>query len=111
MALPRSESRSNMLPSFTSRSDAFKLPGDEDAQQGLSLFGYQLGVDKVTAVLVVLVALLFLEQASYRWKKKHLPGKTWTIPLIGAFADSLSPSMEKYKLSWATPLSVASVFQ
>lgn len=109
MAVPRSESRSSMLPSFTSHFSKFNK-ASEGNQQQLSLFGYEFAFDKVTALLLGVVALLVLEQISYRWKKKHLPGPKWTIPIIGAFADSLSPTMEKYKLSWATPLSAASVF-
>jgi hypothetical protein len=55
--------------------------------------------------------LLFLEQAVYRFKKRHLPGASWTIPLIGKFADSMSPSMEGYKKQWDSgALSAISVF-
>ena len=60
--------------------------------------------------LAILASLLVLEQAVYRYKKRHLPGATWTIPLIGKFADSMSPSMDGYKKTWATPLSAISVF-
>ena len=37
-------------------------------------------------------------------------GATWTLPIIGKFADSLNPTMAKYKESWKNDLSVASVF-
>lgn len=65
----------------------------------------------LVTTLVVVLSLLILEQYVYRSKKQHLPGPTWTIPVIGKFFDSITPSMEKYKKSWSTPLSVASVFQ
>lgn len=61
--------------------------------------------------LVIIGSLLVLEQVVYRYKKRHLPGATWTIPLIGKFADSMSPSMEGYKKQWASgALSAISVF-
>ncbi|KAI5991423.1 cytochrome P450 [Pisolithus albus] len=56
-------------------------------------------------------ALLVLEQSVYRYKKKHLPGATWTIPIIGKFADSMKPTMEKYMAQWNSgELSAISVF-
>nr|QMU26487.1 C-22 sterol desaturase [Agaricus subrufescens] len=59
----------------------------------------------------IIGGLLALEQAVYRYKKRHLPGANWTIPLIGKFADSMSPSMEGYQKQWDSgPLSVISVF-
>jgi C-22 sterol desaturase len=59
----------------------------------------------------IVVTLLVLEQAVYRYKKKHLPGSTWTIPLIGKFVDSLYPSVENYCKQWAQgDLSAVSVF-
>ncbi|KAH7930574.1 cytochrome P450 [Leucogyrophana mollusca] len=62
-----------------------------------------------TAALVV--ALLVLEQSVYRYKKKHLPGSTWTIPIIGKFADSMKPTMEGYMAQWNSgALSAISVF-
>jgi len=62
-----------------------------------------------TAALVG--TLLILEQSVYRYKKKHLPGATWTIPIIGKFADSMKPTMEGYMAQWNSgALSVVSVF-
>ncbi|KIY67496.1 cytochrome P450 sterol C22-desaturase [Cylindrobasidium torrendii FP15055 ss-10] len=59
----------------------------------------------------ILFTLLALEQAVYRYKKRHLPGSSWTIPIIGKFADSLNPTMEGYKAQWNSgPLSAISVF-
>lgn len=61
--------------------------------------------------LAVLFTLLALEQSVYRYKKRHLPGATWTIPIIGKFADSLKPTMEGYMRQWnAGSLSAVSVF-
>ncbi|WFD01811.1 sterol 22-desaturase [Malassezia obtusa] len=51
------------------------------------------------------------EQIVYRRKKGGLPGPSWTIPVIGKFADSLRPTLEKYQEGWNSgALSVASVF-
>lgn len=62
-------------------------------------------------ILAVLVSCLILEQVVYRMKKGNLPGPKWTIPIIGKFADSLHPSLEKYQEGWNSgALSVASVF-
>ncbi|GAA5977138.1 hypothetical protein JCM11641_001312 [Rhodosporidiobolus odoratus] len=62
------------------------------------------------SVAVVLVTLLLAEQSLWRYRKAHLPGHSWQIPVIGQFAESLNPSMEAYKRSWATPLATVSVF-
>ncbi|KAE8213288.1 hypothetical protein CF327_g3192 [Tilletia walkeri] len=62
-------------------------------------------------ILAVIATMLITEQVLYRRKKAHLPGPTWTIPIIGKFMDSLQPSLEKYQAGWNSgPLSVASVF-
>ena len=61
--------------------------------------------------VVIIASLLILEQSVYRYKKRHLPGATWTIPLIGKFADSMKPTMEGYKKQWDSgALSAISVF-
>ena len=61
--------------------------------------------------LAIMFTLLALEQSIYRYKKRHLPGATWTIPIIGKFADSLKPTMEGYMRQWnAGDLSAVSVF-
>ena len=61
--------------------------------------------------LAILFTLLILEQSVYRYKKKHLPGDSWTIPIIGKFADSMKPTMEGYMKQWnAGALSALSVF-
>jgi len=64
----------------------------------------------VSSLLVLVVSLLVLEQSVYRYKKAHLPGAKWTIPVIGKFTDSLKPTMEAYKKTWSTPLAAVSVF-
>lgn len=59
----------------------------------------------------IVFALLALEQSVYRYKKRHLPGSTWTIPIIGKFADSVKPTMEGYMAQWQSgALSAISVF-
>lgn len=61
--------------------------------------------------IAILLGLLALEQGVYRYKKSHLPGAKWTIPIIGKFKDSMHPTMEKYKRQWASgALSAVSVF-
>lgn len=61
--------------------------------------------------LAIVFALLALEQSVYRYKKKHLPGDKWTIPIIGKFADSMKPTMEGYMKQWNSgALSALSVF-
>lgn len=63
-----------------------------------------------TTVAIVL-SLLVLEQSVYRYKKRHLPGDKWTIPIIGKFADSMKPTMEGYMKQWNSgALSAISVF-
>ena len=61
--------------------------------------------------LAFILALLALEQSVYRYKKGHLPGDKWTIPIIGKFTDSMSPTIEGYKKQWDSgDLSAISVF-
>ena len=59
----------------------------------------------------IVLTLLVLEQSVYRYKKRHLPGDKWTIPIIGKFADSTKPTMEGYMKQWNSgALSALSVF-
>ena len=61
--------------------------------------------------LAIVAALLVLEQSVWRYKKRHLPGDSWTIPIIGKFADSMKPTMEGYMRQWNSgALSAISVF-
>ena len=61
--------------------------------------------------LAIVFSLLALEQSVWRYKKRHLPGDKWTIPVIGRFADSVKPTMEGYKKQWDSgALSAISVF-
>ncbi|KAH9945589.1 cytochrome P450 monooxygenase [Amylocystis lapponica] len=65
----------------------------------------------VYTTAAIVVALLALEQSVYRYKKQHLPGDRWTIPIIGKFADSMKPTMEGYMKQWNSgALSAISVF-
>ncbi|TPX32875.1 hypothetical protein SmJEL517_g04074 [Synchytrium microbalum] len=60
----------------------------------------------------VLIGALLYEQIRYRAKKAHLPGPSFTIPLIGSLLESLYPSFEGYLNQWKSgALSVVSVFQ
>lgn len=61
--------------------------------------------------LVLIGTLLILEQTVYRYKKRHLPGPKWTIPIIGRFTDSMNPTIEGYQRQWDSgALSAISVF-
>ena len=61
--------------------------------------------------VAIVGGLLVLEQSVYRFKKKHLPGDQWTLPIIGKFADSKKPTMEGYTKQWNSgALSAISVF-
>nr|AFV30197.1 C22-sterol desaturase [Phaffia rhodozyma]AFV30199.1 C22-sterol desaturase [Phaffia rhodozyma]AFV30200.1 C22-sterol desaturase [Phaffia rhodozyma]AFV30201.1 C22-sterol desaturase [Phaffia rhodozyma] len=63
------------------------------------------------SILTVVASILIFEQINYRNKKQHLPGPTWTIPIIGKFLNSLHPTMEVYKAQFAQgELSAFSVF-
>ncbi|GAA94222.1 uncharacterized protein L969DRAFT_93604 [Mixia osmundae IAM 14324] len=75
-----------------------------------SFFWSQTSSSAWTTALVIIASLLILEQSVYKLKKRHLPGPSWTIPVIGRFADSLNPTMEVYKKGWEVPLSAVSVF-
>ncbi|CUA72355.1 hypothetical protein RSOLAG22IIIB_01022 [Rhizoctonia solani] len=78
---------------------------------GSGLFSDVSGRAWLATGLVVAGSLLVLEQTVYRMKKKHLPGASWTIPVIGKFADSLNPTLEGYKKQWDSgALSAVSVF-
>lgn len=57
----------------------------------------------VTSLLVVVLSLLVLEQSVYRYKKKHLPGAKWTIPVIGKFAGGCRLVEARHNASWVAP--------
>ena len=89
-------------PSALSSSSSNPLPGIPSLLPSGNWF-------YTTAAIVV--SLLILEQSVYRYKKRHLPGDRWTIPIIGKFADSVKPSMEGYMKQWSLgALSAISVF-
>ncbi|RDB29641.1 hypothetical protein Hypma_015132 [Hypsizygus marmoreus] len=102
----RDPSMSAAIPSSTSYPPVynFSVPSFLTLAQGKSATWLY-----TTAAIVL--ALLVLEQSVYRYKKRHLPGARWTIPLIGKFADSVSPSMDGYIKQWNSgALSAVSVF-
>ena len=99
-------SLSALFPSSTPRPPlyAFPVPSFLSNIQGHSFTW-------LYTTLAIVFALLVLEQSVYRYKKGHLPGDKWTIPVIGKFADSMSPSIEGYKKQWDSgALSAISVF-
>lgn len=88
----------------TAAADAFN-------QHASSLFDALKAHPTVATVVTIVLSLLILEQAVYRSKKGRLPGDRWTIPIIGKFADSLSPTLEGYQRQWDSgELSAISVF-
>ena len=97
-------SASASIPSSTAGAPLYSFPIPSFSLQGKNF-------SSLSTALVIIVSLLVLEQAVYRYKKKHLPGAKWTIPLIGKFADSMSPSLEGYIKQWNSgDLSAVSVF-
>ena len=64
------------------------------------------------ALSVAALAGLFLwEQIDYLRKKRHLPGPSYKVPLIGSMMDSMRPTFEKYNSKWKSGnLSCVSVF-
>ncbi|KAG5220323.1 RNA polymerase C-22 sterol desaturase [Salix suchowensis] len=99
-------------------SSAASMPSSTSAQQfhnfsPVTLFSFTSNGSATwmyTTVAIVL-SLLVLEQSVYRYKKRHLPGDKWTIPIIGKFADSMRPTMEGYMKQWNSgALSAISVF-
>ncbi len=96
--LARSDSVIGKLLSLV---DLTRVPSFQEADRTTVVF----------SILAVVATLLLAEQYNYQKKKAWLPGPKWTIPIIGKFADSLNPSLEKYQQGWNSgPLSVASVF-
>jgi C-22 sterol desaturase len=104
MASSLQSSAQASMPSSTAPAlYSFPFPSIFPSATGALTWGY--------TVLTIVAALLILEQSVYRIKKRHLPGDSWTIPVIGKFADSLKPTMEGYMKQWNSgPLSALSVF-
>lgn len=91
----------SLFGKFLSLIDLTRVPSLQEADRSTVVF----------TLLAVVATLLVAEQYYYQKKKAGLPGPKWTIPVIGKFADSLHPSLEKYQEGWNSgPLSVASVF-
>lgn len=92
------------MPSYT--------PGPSHLVPSSSFFSSSSGpATWLYTVIAIALALLALEQSVYRYKKRHLPGDKWTIPIIGKFADSMKPTMEGYMAQWNSgALSAISVF-
>ena len=92
-------------PSFTAQAQLHNIPFPPFLASGSH------AVTWMYTTAAIIVALLALEQCIYRYKKRHLPGDSWTIPIIGKFADSLKPTMEGYMKQWDSgALSALSVF-
>ena len=103
------------MASSQSRSPSASIPMSTDSPlqyfASPHLFTDFFSSSWVYTSLAVIAGLLVLEQSVYRYKKGHLPGSKWTIPIIGKFADSMSPSIEGYQRQWDSgELSAISVF-
>ena len=100
----RERSASAVVPSFTAdASDHIPIPTLFAISEGTATWFW------TTAAIVL--SLLALEQAVWRYKKRQLPGDNWTIPVIGKFVDSMKPSLENYMKQWNSgALSAVSVF-
>lgn len=97
--------RENPSASLPTSTHAFNFPAH------LPAFGALSNTNWVTTTVVLVGTLLVLEQIRYRYKKRHLPGPAFTIPIIGKFVNSLYPSIENYCKQWSTgDLSALSVF-
>ncbi|KJE88501.1 cytochrome P450 sterol C-22 desaturase [Capsaspora owczarzaki ATCC 30864] len=67
---------------------------------------------KLAIAVLVLGAILLLDQINYRRRKQSLPGPKWVPPLIGFFYDSVNPKFEGYMAQWNLGrISFTSVFQ
>lgn len=65
----------------------------------------------VALAIIIILGLLVWEQITYLSKKKHLPGPSYKIPIIGAMMDSMKPTFEGYVIKWESgDLSCVSVF-
>lgn len=100
----RDRSSSAVVPSITADVlDHISIPSFLSAPAGTATWLY--------TTIAIVFGLLALEQSVYRYKKRHLPGDNWTIPVIGKFADSMKPTMEGYLRQWNSgALSALSVF-
>jgi C-22 sterol desaturase len=100
------QSTSASMPSSTFDSSLYSIP-----IYSIFQFPSAKSLSWLYTTAAIVLSLLVLEQSVYRYKKRHLPGARWTIPIIGKFADSLHPTMEGYKKVWNSgALSAISVF-
>ncbi|KAF9056474.1 cytochrome P450 sterol C22-desaturase [Panaeolus papilionaceus] len=100
-------SSSATIPSSTAEPPLYSFP----VNSIFSLISGDKSYSWLYTSVTIVASLLVLEQVVYRIKKRHLPGSSWTIPLIGKFADSMSPTIEGYKRQWNSgDLSALSVF-
>lgn len=101
----------SVASNLTAAHDALPFKGAAASPRASLFFPPAEPLTVALAVLAVIASALIYEQLNYQRKKAGLPGPRWTIPIIGKFADSLNPSLEKYMEGWNSgPLSVASVF-
>lgn len=104
--MPRNASSLISLPSST---PAFSLLASSFLPLSSALHNESLSW--LFTSIAIIATLLVVEQVVWRYKKGVLPGDAWTIPVIGKFKDSMSPSMEGYQKQWSLgDLSALSVF-
>jgi C-22 sterol desaturase len=100
-----------MIGVFNALSDPVPMPSSTSLTHSQLFSSASKAASWTYTTLAILTALLVLEQSVYRYKKKNLPGDSWTIPIIGKFADSMKPTMEGYMKQWNSgALSALSVF-
>jgi C-22 sterol desaturase len=69
------------------------------------------GLSPITMAITAVLGLLVWEQVDYLRKKKHLPGPSFKVPIIGSMMDSMKPTFDKYNTKWKSgDLSCVGVF-
>ncbi|ORY74124.1 cytochrome P450 [Protomyces lactucae-debilis] len=69
------------------------------------------GINGWTLILSAVAVILVAEQVRYRNRKQGIAGPAFTIPIMGAFLDSMHPTFEGYFSKWESgALSCVSVF-
>jgi C-22 sterol desaturase len=84
----------------------------EHANKGLvASLVEKTGMSPIALVVTIIVGLFVWEQVDYLTKKKHLPGPSFKVPIIGSMMDSMKPTFDKYNSKWKSgDLSCVSVF-
>ena len=69
------------------------------------------GISGWTIAIAIIISILIFDQVRYLLYKQNIAGPKFTIPIMGAFLDSMNPTFENYLAQWNSgPLSCVSVF-